>query len=205
MTVAALTALTSLKDRVVSQPAADAPAIWMPNDRWRLYGVHPRFAGAFARFHARNKHHLRMAMSLVPELEQAAHWEGELARRRGAMEAGQAVHLVGFRKGDAGQEIGCMVSFWAIEHGDFQACTLSFLLDETMEGRSLMYEAIAPALREVLQRHQLHRVMATHLPENLRSAQLLKRLGFVVEGYARDFVRVSGKWRDNVLLSLVVD
>ena len=74
-----------------------------------------------------------------------------------------------------------------------------------LEGRGLMYAMAEPAIREVITRHKLHRVMATHLPENLRSAQLLKRLGFVVEGYARDFVRVSGKWRDNVLLSLVVD
>ncbi len=205
MTVAALTALTSLKDRVVSQPAADAPAIWMPNDRWRLYGVHPSFAGAFARFHARNKHHLRMAMSLVPELEQAAHWEGELPRRLQAMQQGQAVHLVGFLKEGDGREIGCLTSFWAIEHGDFQAGTLSFLLDQSLEGRSLMFSAVAPAVREVLARYQLHRIMATHLPENLRSAALLRRLGFVVEGYARDFVKVNGQWRDNVLLSLLSD
>ena len=72
MTVDTPCAPTSLKDRAVSRPAADAPSIWMANDRWWLYGVHPRFANAFARFHARNKHHLRMAMTVVPELEQAA-------------------------------------------------------------------------------------------------------------------------------------
>lgn len=205
MTAATLTSVTSLKDRLVSQPAADAPSIWMPHERWWLYGVHPRFALAFARFHARNKHHLRMAMSLVPELDQVAHWEGELPRRVQAMQQGQAVHLVGFLKEGDGEEIGCLTSFWAIEHGDFQACTLSFLLDQSLEGRGLMYSAVAPAVNEVLRRHSLHRIMATHLPENLRSAALLRRLGFVVEGYARDFVKVNGQWRDNVLLSLLVE
>ncbi len=183
----------------------DTPTLWMDNARWWLYGVHPHFAEAFARFHARNRHHLRMAMSQVPELEQAAHWEGELGRRRQAMVAGQAVHLVGFAKDGDGSEIGCLASFWAIEHGDFQACTLSFLLDAGLEGRSLMFDAVAPAVQEVIARYRLHRIMATHLPENLRSAQLLRRLGFAVEGYARDFVKVNGKWRDNVLLSLVID
>ena len=38
-----------------------------------------------------------------------------------------------------------------------------------------------------------------------RRTALLKHLGFVVEGYARDFVKVNGLWRDNVLLSLVAD
>jgi ribosomal-protein-alanine N-acetyltransferase len=45
--------------------------------------------------------------------------------------------------------------------------------------------------------------MACHLPENIRSAKVLRRLGFVVEGYARDFVKVNGKWCDNILLSLL--
>lgn len=183
----------------------DSAKIWLENEQWWLYGVHPQFAAQFARFHMRNRHHLRMAMSLMPELEQAKHWEEELPRRRSAMDAGQAVHLVGFHKGATDGEIGCMLSFWSIEHGDFQACTISFLLDQSLEGRSLMYAAAAPAVREVIKRHQLHRIMATHLPENLRSAQLLRRLGFTVEGYARDFVKVCGQWRDNVLLSLVVD
>lgn len=196
----------SLKDRVVTtQPVAAAPALWMDNDQWWLYGVHPNFAEPFARFHARNKHHLRMAMSLVPELDQASHWQAELPRRQQAMQAGQAVHLVGFLKESDGSEIGCMTSFWAIEHGDFQACTLSFLLDQSLESKGLMYAAVGPAVQEVLKRYSLHRIMATHLPENLRSGQLLRRLGFVVEGYARDFVRVNGKWRDNVLLSLLVE
>ncbi len=183
----------------------DTPTLWMDNEHWWLYGVHPQFAAQFARFHARNRHHLRMAMSLVPELEHEAHWDGELARRRQAMAAGQAVHLVGFTKAGDASEIGCLASFWAIEHGDFQACTLSFLIDEPLEGQGLMQAALVPAVREVLARYQLHRIMATHLPENLRSAKLLRRLGFVVEGYARDFVKVNGQWRDNVLLSLVAD
>ena len=119
------------------------------------------------------------------------------------MDAGQAVHLVGIAKASDGSEIGCLNSFWAIEHGDFRACTISFMLDQPLEGKGLMYAAAAPASQEVLSRFNLHRIMATHLPENLRSAALLRKLGFAVEGYARDFVMINGKWRDNVLLSLL--
>jgi ribosomal-protein-alanine N-acetyltransferase len=49
----------------------------------------------------------------------------------------------------------------------------------------------------------LHRLQANHLPENLKSAAVLRRLGFVVEGYARDFLLIDGRWRDHVLTSLV--
>lgn len=185
------------------QAVEDSAVIWIEHPQWWLYGVHPQFAAAFARFHQRNRFHLRMAMSLGPELERADYWEAEIPRRQADMNAGRAVHLVGFvRQGDD-REIGCMTSFWGIEHGDFEACTLSFLLDRSLEGRGLMAGLLEPVVPEVMTRYKLHRVMATHLPENLRSAALLKRLGFAVEGYARDFVKVNGQWRDNVLLSRV--
>jgi ribosomal-protein-alanine N-acetyltransferase len=185
------------------QAVEDTATLWIDHPRWWLYGVHPQFAAAFARFHTRNRFHLRMAMSLSADLEQPAYWDSELPRRQAAMNAGQAVHLVGFLRQGDDREIGCMTSFWGIEHGDFEACTISFLLDRRLEGQGLMFNALEPVVPEVIRRHKLHRVMATHLPENLRSAALLKRLGFVVEGYARDFVKVNGQWRDNVLLSRV--
>lgn len=186
-------------------PEPAPPAVWMDNPHWWVYPPHPCFAPAMARFHSRNRHHLRMAMTVLPEMESPEYWGQELTRRMAAMQAGHAVHLIGLAKEALDQEIGSLTSFWAIEHGDFQACTLSFMVDRSLEGRNLSYAVVAPAVREVLRRHGLHRIMATHLPENLRSAALLRRLGFTVEGYARDFVRVSGHWRDNVLLSLVTE
>lgn len=185
------------------QPALDTAVLWTEHPQWWLYGIHPQFVPALVRFHQRNRLHLRMAMSLGPELEQEAYWEAEIPRRQADMQAGRAVHLVGFLRQGDDLEIGGLVSFWGIEHGDFEACTLSFLLDRRLEGRSLMHQWLDPVVPEVMTRHHLHRVMATHLPENLRSAALLKRLGFVVEGYARDFVKLNGRWRDNVLLSRV--
>jgi [ribosomal protein S5]-alanine N-acetyltransferase len=177
--------------------------IWLETPDWWLYAVHPNFAAAFARFHARNREHLCMAMTQTPDIERSEFWADELPRRQDAMRNGQAVHLVGFSRHSQSSEIGCLNSYWGIEHGDFRACTISFMLDQALEGRSLMYGACAPAVAQVMQRHKLHRIMATHLPENLRSAALLRRLGFAVEGYARDFVMINGRWRDNILLSLL--
>jgi ribosomal-protein-alanine N-acetyltransferase len=44
--------------------------------------------------------------------------------------------------------------------------------------------------------------MASYLPHNQRSGKLLKRLGFVVEGYARDYLLINGLWQDHILTSL---
>jgi len=48
----------------------------------------------------------------------------------------------------------------------------------------------------------LHRIMANYVPTNERSASVLKKLGFQVEGYARDYLYLNGKWRDHILTSL---
>jgi len=45
-------------------------------------------------------------------------------------------------------------------------------------------------------------VMANFMPHNTRSNAVLRRLGFIVEGYARDYLFVNGTWRDHVLTSL---
>ena len=63
------------------QAVEDSAVLWTEHPQWWLYGVHPQFAAAFARFHVRNRFHLRMAMSQTPEVEDAAYWEVELARR----------------------------------------------------------------------------------------------------------------------------
>jgi len=55
----------------------------------------------------------------------------------------------------------------------------------------------------VFQDLNFHRVMAHYMPHNQRSGNVLKRLGFVVEGYARDYLLINGKWQDHILTSLI--
>jgi [ribosomal protein S5]-alanine N-acetyltransferase len=67
----------------------------------------------------------------------------------------------------------------------------------------LMTEGLRVACTYAFNAMGLHRIQANHLPENLRSASVLRRLGFSVEGYARDFLLINGQWRDHILTSLV--
>lgn len=50
----------------------------------------------------------------------------------------------------------------------------------------------------------IHRIMANYMPRNQRSAKLLKRLGFVVEGYAREYLMINGVWEDHVMTAKVL-
>ena len=49
----------------------------------------------------------------------------------------------------------------------------------------------------------LHRISANYMPDNTRSGAVLKRLGFTVDGYARDYLRIDGRWQDHILTSLL--
>ena len=66
-----------------------------------------------------------------------------------------------------------------------------------------MYEALQLTNRYVFEETRLHRIMAGYLPHNDRSGNLLQRLGFEREGYARKYLKINGVWEDHILTSLI--
>jgi ribosomal-protein-alanine N-acetyltransferase len=80
---------------------------------------------------------------------------------------------------------------------------LGFSIGGRYEGRGLMGEALGAAIEHVFNEYRLHRIMANHRPENLRSGNLLARLGFEREGLARAYLKINGEWADHVLTSRI--
>ncbi|WP_429495935.1 GNAT family N-acetyltransferase [Paraburkholderia youngii] len=115
--------------------------------------------------------------------------------------SGVAVHLLLFSLG-TGEIVG-ECNFTNIVRGPFQACHLGFSLAKRFEGQGLMREALSSAITYIFDEIGLHRIMANFRPENVRSEQLLKRLGFEREGLARSYLRINGVWVDHVLTSLI--
>jgi ribosomal-protein-alanine N-acetyltransferase len=76
---------------------------------------------------------------------------------------------------------------------------LGFAIDREFEGRGLMREALAASIDWLFGTLNLHRVQASHRPENERSRRLLARLGFEREGLARQYLFIDGAWRDHVI------
>jgi ribosomal-protein-alanine N-acetyltransferase len=93
--------------------------------------------------------------------------------------------------------------FTQIFRGPFHACYLGYGLDQAEQGKGLMTEALTAAIAYMFDELGLHRIMANYMPHNAKSAAVLKRLGFVIEGQARDYLRINGAWRDHVLTSLI--
>jgi len=65
--------------------------------------------------------------------------------------------------------------------------------------KKIVSHAIGYAFNEI----GLHRIMANHMPDNERSAGLLKSLGFEREGYAKEYLLINGRWEDHVLNVLI--
>lgn len=90
-----------------------------------------------------------------------------------------------------------------IARGPFQACYFGFALDERLQGQGVMFEATRMVIRYAFEDLRLRRLMANHLPTNERSGRLLARLGFQVEGCAREYLKISGAWRDHTMTALI--
>ncbi|RNM28522.1 GNAT family N-acetyltransferase [Dickeya undicola] len=95
------------------------------------------------------------------------------------------------------------INFTNFVYGVFQAGYLGFSIDKSYQGQGLMHEALESAITYVHENYGLHRIMANHLPNNLRSKNILARLGFVKEGFARSYLKINGKWQDHVLNSYI--
>lgn len=93
-----------------------------------------------------------------------------------------------------------------IVHGAFRSATVGYDAYDPYAGRGLFAEglglvvdlAFAPAPRGL----NLHRIEANIQPANTRSAGLVRSLGFVHEGFSRDYLHLPGAdgrrdWRDH--------
>ena len=89
-----------------------------------------------------------------------------------------------------------------IVRGVFQACYLGYMLAEKAQGHGYMTEAVRAVTDFAFGDLLLHRIMANYMPHNERSAAVLRRAGFTIEGTAKNYLYLDGAWRDHVLTSL---
>ena len=156
--------------------------------------------GRFEDFHARNLKHFKPwestaehPMSFAEALEL---WERECTEK-------SAARFFFFERNDPQEKLLGICNFSPIFRGPFQACFLGYKIDKEYEGQGMMTEALQKGIEYVFEKLNLHRVMAAYVPTNVRSGNVLKRLGFTVEGYARDYLIINGRWQDHILTALV--
>lgn len=84
-----------------------------------------------------------------------------------------------------------------IFYGPFCNAYLGYYLFKGFTGRGLMTEALELLLRYVFKEMGLHRLEANIQPHNDASVRLVERVGFVREGYSRNYLKIDGEWRDH--------
>ena len=132
----------------------------------------------------------------------AKYWESELSKRLSDTKAEQSLKLFLFLRQNPTALIGSL-NFSNFVRGVFQSCTVGYSLAESYQGQGYMSEALHLGIDYVFNKMRFHRISANYIPHNQRSGRLLKRMGFVVEGYAREYLYINGQWQDHILTSLI--
>lgn len=180
--------------------------VWEPSETSRLRLVLPGKAGArrMVNYYDLNREHLGPWETLrSEEFYTEPFWISEITKMQNDFLGDRALTVVMVDKFDLDGPILGQVSLRNIIRGAFQACHLGYSLDRNAVGKGLMTEALTTVIAYAFNDMRLHRIMANYIPTNERSGRLLRRLGFVVEGYARDYLFIAGKWQDHILTSLV--
>jgi len=162
-------------------------------------------AGLVARYYQENREHLAdSGPRYAADFFQESYWEKQLETNIDEYRNDQSLKLFIFEKTGDGltDSIVGSVNFNNIVRRAAQFCYLGYGLAGKCQGLGYMTEALQAAIPYAFNELNLHRVMANYQPHNRKSGNVLKRLGFVPEGYARDYLFINGQWQDHVLTSL---
>ncbi len=90
-----------------------------------------------------------------------------------------------------------------LRRGVAQSATLGYWIGAPHGNQGYMTDSLAVILEFAFSRIGLHRVEAACLPANEASRRLLLKSGFREEGYARDYLRINGRWQDHQLFAIL--
>lgn len=116
---------------------------------------------------------------------------------------GRSLPYLVFRKSDNVLLGGINVS--NIRRGICQMASIGYWMGEAHAGQGHMGRALGLLLPHLFDTHGLHRIEAACIPNNQASIAVLKRQGFTLEGTARSYLCINGKWEDHLLFALLKD
>jgi len=96
---------------------------------------------------------------------------------------------------------GCTLS--NVRRGVAQTCSLGYWVGEPHQKRGYTGAAVRALIPFVFDQLKLHRLEAACLPTNEPSRALLTACGFTHEGFARNYLRIDGAWRDHLLFAIL--
>lgn len=107
-----------------------------------------------------------------------------------------------YKKDDANTIIGT-ISFSNILYAPFSCGIIGYKFDKQYQGHGYATEAMHCAVSAAFQDSDMHRLTAFVLPDNKRSAHLLKRIGFAYEGICRKSICICGEYKDHCQYAII--
>jgi ribosomal-protein-alanine N-acetyltransferase len=159
------------------------------------------------RYHKKNAEHLAQSGPLYPaDFFEPAYWQKRLSASLEEFQQDKSARLyIYLRTGDGDEFVDDIIgsaNLSDILRRAAQFCYLGYGLAADAQGHGYMSEAIERVVRFGFEELNLHRIMANYMPSNKRSGNVLKSVGFVEEGIARDYLYLKGSWQDHVLTSI---
>ncbi len=130
-------------------------------------------------------------------------WQQQVIDSISLFKSKNAIRFVALDKTETHVIATC--SYSNIVWGCFMACHMGYSIDQSYQGKNIMYEVAQTTIKYIKDEVKLHRIMANYIPRNTRSEILLKRLGFKKEGYAKNYLKINGRWQDHILTSLILE
>jgi ribosomal-protein-alanine N-acetyltransferase len=92
-----------------------------------------------------------------------------------------------------------------VRRGVAQSASLGYWIGAPYAGRGLMTDAVRAVTQFAFASLRLNRLEAACLPSNIASARVLENAGFKLEGRARQYLKIDGRWQDHNLFALLHD
>ena len=92
-----------------------------------------------------------------------------------------------------------------IVRGCFQSAYLGYYSLLAKSKKGYMTEALELIVNYAFFNLHLHRIEANIQPDNEASIKLVKRIGFVEEGLAKNYLKINGYWQDHIHFALTLE
>ena len=132
-----------------------------------------------------------------------------LAVQRGYLEAASLAH-----RRDEGYAFGIFtdddrlvgrVNLNNIVRAAFCNAYIGYYIDQAENGKGYMTQAVDLAVGFAFERGALHRVQAAVMPWNTASIRVVEKVGFRLEGFAKNYLRIDGAWRDHRIYAVTAE
>ena len=170
----------------------------MKTERLLLLPAAPELARRVAEFYVRNRAFLQDYEPRRPELFfTPAGQRADLLQEQREAAASRGARFFLELRDRPGTVVGC-IAFNGVALGSFRSAFLGYKLEETLQGRGYMTEAVAAMTQFGFNILGLHRIEANVMPRNKGSLRVLEKCGYRPEGLARKYLQINGVWEDHL-------